>query len=122
MAKRLANRRRAKESEAVEISEKEQSKPRADLQSEAKGAAAKSHLLIVESPAKAKTIKKFLGRGFMIKASLGHVRDIPNRVKGRGKERFGIDFENGYQPIYAPIPERQKVLKELNAAAAKADL
>ncbi len=77
---------------------------------------------MVESPAKAKTIKKFLGPGFTIKASFGHVRDIPNRVKGKGRNRFGIDFENGYQPIYVPLPERQKVLKELEAAAAKTDI
>ena len=80
------------------------------------------HLLIVESPAKAKTIKKFLGCGFTVKASLGHVRDIPNRVKGKGRARFGIDFENGYQPVYTPIPERQKVLKDLAESAAKVGL
>lgn len=77
------------------------------------------HLLIVESPAKAKTIKKFLGAAFTVKASLGHVRDITS--KGRGKAAFGIDFENGYAPQYEPIKSREKVLKELREAAGKAD-
>ncbi len=77
------------------------------------------NLLVVESPAKAKTIKKFLGSDFAIKASMGHVRDIP--TKGRGKAAFGIDFENGYKPVYAPIKGREKVLKELATAAKKAE-
>jgi DNA topoisomerase-1 len=77
------------------------------------------NLLVVESPAKAKTIKKFLGRDFTVKASMGHVRDIPS--KGRGKKAFGIDFENRYEPAYEPIKGREKVLKELADAAEKAD-
>lgn len=77
------------------------------------------NLLIVESPAKAKTIKKFLGGSFTVKASMGHVRDITS--KGRGKDAFGIDFENGYAPRYEPLKTREKVLRELREAAAKAD-
>ena len=69
---------------------------------------AKKNLLIVESPAKAKTIKKFLGRKFSVKASMGHVRDIPS--KGRGKKSFGVDFDNKYEPTYEPIKGREKVL------------
>lgn len=80
----------------------------------------KKHLLIVESPAKAKTIKKILGSDFTVKASLGHVRDIPS--KGWGKAAFGIDFEHGYQPTYETIRGREKVLKELAAAAAESDV
>ncbi len=78
----------------------------------------KDNLLIVESPAKAKTIKKFLGGDFVVKASMGHVRDIPS--KGRDRSDIGIDFQNHYQPYYVPIDSREKVIKELRAAADKA--
>ncbi len=84
----------------------------------AKGSGARK-LLIVESPAKARTIGKFLGRDFFVKASMGHVRDIPTR--GRGQNAFGIDFENDYQPTYAPIKGREKTIKELSDAVEKAD-
>ncbi len=76
------------------------------------------NLLIVESPAKAKTIKKFLGADFTVKASMGHVRDIPSR--GRDRSDIGIDFQNHYQPYYVPIESREKVIKELRVAADKA--
>ncbi|MHC4873914.1 MAG: type I DNA topoisomerase [Planctomycetota bacterium] len=72
-------------------------------------------LVIVESPAKAKTIGKFLGKGYKIKASMGHVRDLVS--KGRGKARFGIDLENNYAPNYEPIKTREKTLNELKKAA-----
>ena len=78
-----------------------------------------NRLLIVESPAKAKTIKKFLGAGYTVKASMGHIRDIPS--KGRGKKRFGIDLDNNYTPNYEPIKTREKTLKDLESAAKKAD-
>ena len=55
-----------------------------------------SKLVIVESPAKAKTIKKYLGRGYEVMASMGHVRDLP-------KSRLGIDVENNFQPDYIDI-------------------
>ena len=77
-----------------------------------------SQLLIVESPAKSKTIGKFLGAAFTVKASMGHVRDIPS--KGRGRAAFGIDFDNRYQPAYEPIPDRKKVLGELRTASDRA--
>ncbi len=76
-------------------------------------------LVIVESPAKSKTIGKFLGKNFKIKASMGHVRDLAS--KGRGKERFGIDIENNYQPKYIPLKTREKTLNELKKAASDAD-
>ncbi|MDR1613527.1 MAG: type I DNA topoisomerase [Planctomycetota bacterium] len=78
----------------------------------------KDNLLIVESPAKAKTIKKFLGGDFVVKASMGHVRDIPSR--GRDRSDIGIDFQNRYRPYYVPIESREKVIKELRTAADKA--
>ncbi len=76
-------------------------------------------LVIVESPAKAKTIKKMLGRGYSVKASVGHIRDLDS--KGRGKKAFGIDFENKYEPRYIIIPGKVKTVEELREAADKAD-
>jgi DNA topoisomerase I len=72
------------------------------------------NLVIVESPAKAKTINKLLGSGFIVKASMGHVRDLPERS-------LGVDVEKGFAPQYVPIKGRAKILAELQAAAAKAD-
>ena len=71
-------------------------------------------LVIVESPAKAKTIKKFLGKDFDIKASVGHVRDLPQ--KG-----LGVDIHNKFKPEYVTIRGKEKVLKELRSAAKEAD-
>nr|WP_184747893.1 type I DNA topoisomerase [Spirochaeta isovalerica] len=75
-------------------------------------------LLIVESPAKAKTIKKILGRDFSVKASVGHIRDLKS---GRGKKAFGIDIENNYHPEYTIIKGKEKTVKELQKAASEAD-
>ncbi len=80
---------------------------------------AKKKLLIVESPAKAKTINKILGSDFTVKASMGHVRDL--RSKGRGKKTYGVDVENRYEPQYVVIKGREKTVEELKEAAAKAD-
>ena len=80
--------------------------------------AAGGKLVIVESPAKAKTIKKMLGRGWIVKASVGHIRDLES--KGRGKKAFGIDFDNNFEPRYVVIPAKKKTVDELKAAADKA--
>jgi DNA topoisomerase-1 len=71
-------------------------------------------LVIVESPAKARTIARFLGRNYVVKASMGHVRDLP-------KSQFGIDIENNFEPKYITIRGKGPVLKELRDAARKAD-
>lgn len=71
-------------------------------------------LVIVESPAKAKTIGKYLGRGYKVTASMGHVRDLPVST-------LGIDVENGYTPKYITIKGKQKLVKELKAEAKKCD-
>ena len=71
-------------------------------------------LVIVESPAKAKTIGKYLGRGYKVTASMGHVRDLPAST-------LGIDVENGYTPKYIAIKGKQKLVKELKAEAKKCD-
>jgi DNA topoisomerase-1 len=67
-------------------------------------------LVVVESPAKAKTINKYLGRDYKVLASMGHVRDLP-------KSKIGVDVEDGFKPDYVVIPERVKVIKELKEAA-----
>ena len=71
-------------------------------------------LIIVESPAKVKTIKKFLGPQYMVQASVGHVRDLPTGS-------LGVDEENGFTPQYVVIDAKKKVVSDLRAAAAKAD-
>src|SRR5687768_3159239 len=67
-------------------------------------------LVIVESPAKAKTIGKYLGRGYRVRATVGHVRDLPEK-------KIGIDIENGFEPEYVTIPGKEKTLAELRNAA-----
>jgi DNA topoisomerase-1 len=71
------------------------------------------NLVIVESPAKAKTINKYLGRDFQVKASMGHVRDLP-------KKRLGVDVKKGFQAEYEVLPTRKKVMEELKSAAGDA--
>ena len=71
-------------------------------------------LVIVESPAKAKTISKYLGRGYKVTASMGHVRDLP-------ASQLGIDVDNGFAPKYITIKGKQKLVKELKAEAKKCD-
>lgn len=69
-------------------------------------------LVIVESPAKAKTVNRYLGESFLVKASMGHVRDLP-------KKSLGVDIEQDFKPDYRVIPERKTVVSELQKAAAK---
>jgi len=69
--------------------------------------------VIVESPAKAKTIGKFLGKRYTVKASMGHVRDLP-------RSQFGVDVEHGFEPKYITIRGKGELLKELRTAAKKA--
>lgn len=72
------------------------------------------YLVIVESPAKAKTIEKYLGRNYKVLASVGHVRDLP-------KSKMGIDTENNYEPHYISIRGKGDVIKGLKSAAKKAE-
>ena len=71
-------------------------------------------LVIVESPAKSKTIGKILGSNYLIKASMGHVRDLAS--KG-----LGFDIENNFKPTFEVIPEKKKVITELNKTAKTVD-
>ena len=75
----------------------------------------KQTLVIVESPAKAKTIEKYLGPGFTVKASMGHLIDLP-------KSRMAIDVDNNFQPEYITVRGRAKILKELQKDAKKSDV
>ncbi len=71
-------------------------------------------LVIVESPAKAKTIAKYLGKDYTVKASVGHIMDLP-------KSKLGVDIENNFEPQYIQIKGKAPVVKELKSAAKKAD-
>lgn len=73
-----------------------------------------NNLVIVESPAKAKTIEKFLGDGYLVKSCFGHIRDL-------NKKGISIDIENGYAPIYEISEDKKKVVQELRSLAKKAD-
>ena len=73
-----------------------------------------SKLVIVESPAKAKTIQKYLGAGYEVIASMGHIRDLP-------KTLLGVDIEHGFKPRYVDIPGKSALIKQLKAMAADAD-
>ncbi|MFI3265665.1 MAG: type I DNA topoisomerase [Rikenellaceae bacterium] len=72
------------------------------------------NLIIVESPAKAKTIEKFLGKDFIVKSSFGHIRDL-------SKKKLGIDVENGFLPVYEVSADKKKVVAELEELANKAE-
>lgn len=72
------------------------------------------NLVIVESPAKAKTIEKYLGEGYTVKSSYGHIRDL-------AKKNLGIDIENGFEPVYEIDVAKKKLVAELQSAAKKAD-
>ncbi len=79
-----------------------------------KSGAEKKSLVIVESPAKAKTINKYLGSGYEVKASMGHVRDLPS--KG-----LNVDIENDFAPTYAVMPGKKRTVTSLKAAAKNCD-
>src|SRR3989344_1315498 len=71
-------------------------------------------LVIVESPSKAKTIGKYLGKDFEVKASVGHVRDLPKSSKK------AVDIEHGFTPHYEIVPGKEKIIDEIKKAAKKA--
>ena len=73
-----------------------------------------TNLVIVESPSKAKTIGRYLGPDYTVKASMGHLRDLP-------KSKMGIDFENGFKPDYRPLTNKKDIIDDLRSTAAKVD-
>jgi DNA topoisomerase I len=72
------------------------------------------NLIIVESPTKAKTITKYLGRGYTVMASVGHIKDLPT-------SKLGVDLENDFEPQYVTIKGKSKVLAEIKKKAEEAD-
>ena len=70
------------------------------------------NLVIVESPAKAKTIGKYLGKQYVVKASLGHVKDLP-------KKNLSVDVDNDFKPVYEVIEGKKKLIAELKTAAKR---
>src|SRR3954469_19434257 len=100
--KRAVKKSRSKKA-AVEYEDGEES---------AGGASARegSTLVIVESPAKAKTIGKYLGRGYRVRATVGHIMDLPEK-------KLGIDVDKGFEPELVPIPGKEKTIAELKSAS-----
>ncbi|MEG0035077.1 MAG: toprim domain-containing protein, partial [Oscillospiraceae bacterium] len=78
-------------------------------------AKSKTNLVIVESPAKAKTIEKYLGPNYSVVASMGHLRDLP-------KSTMGVDIENGFEPDYQPVKGREEVIADLQKRADNAGI
>src|SRR3989344_4913048 len=72
-------------------------------------------LIIVESPAKIKTLRKFLGPNYFFESSIGHIRDLPQK-------EFGIDIERDFEPKYITMPDKKEVIKKLQEAAKRADI
>ena len=70
-------------------------------------------LVIVESPAKARTIEKYLGSGYKVTASMGHLRDLP-------KSNMGVDIENGFEPQYIPVRDKKDLINELKKESKEA--
>ena len=85
-------------------------------------------LVIVESPAKAKTIAGYLGKEFVVESSIGHVRDLPHnaaeipaKYKAESWSRLGVDVDNGFQPLYVVDSRKKKVVSDLKAKLKNAD-
>src|SRR6056297_3234536 len=85
-------------------------------------------LVIVESPAKARTISKFLGGGFQVEASIGHVRDlpegkkdVPDKYRDEPWAYLGVDVDHGFEPLYIVPTDKKKQVSKLRAALKEAD-
>ena len=118
-AKPKATKPKAAAKAKAQDGDEPEAKKAAPKKARAAGAAASTggrgkHLVIVESPKKAKSINKFLGSGYVVKASMGHVRDLPKR-------KLGLDVLRGYTPSYEVMPTKKSTIDELKREAAKAD-
>src|SRR5439155_14425708 len=98
---------------AVKVTKKKSSTPKDKAPSTKSGQ--EKALVVVESPAKAKTIKKYLGNGFTVKASVGHVMDLP-------KSKMGVDIEHGFTPEYVIIRGKGKIISEIKKSAKSVDV
>src|SRR5579883_1422246 len=85
-------------------------------------------LVIVESPAKAKTIAGYLGSDFVVESSIGHIRDLPNNaseipaaLKGESWARLGVDVDHGFEPLYVVDSRKKRVVSDLKAKLKQAD-
>jgi len=86
-------------------------------------------LVIVESPAKARTISGYLGDGYVVESSIGHIRDIPAKAADAPKNlqdewrrtKYGVDVENGFKPLYVVSPEKRQQVTKLKRLLADAD-
>ena len=94
----------------------------------AKGGSAGTKLVIVESPAKAKTIGGYLGAGYVVEASIGHIRDLPRnaadippKYKGEAWARLGVDTDHDFEPLYVVSPDRKQQVSKLRALVKDAD-
>src|SRR6056297_3366028 len=86
-------------------------------------------LVIVESPTKARTIKRFLPKNYIVEASVGHVRDLPQSASDIPKDlkqeswaRLGIDVENGFKPLYVVPKGKSKIIRELKKKIKEVDM
>jgi len=111
---KAAPKSKAKGKASVELDEPDLEEEVDDEVENAKPRRRSGALVVVESPAKAKTIKKYLGAGYVVKASVGHVKDLP-------KKSIGIDIEHDFQPAYEVIDGKKKVLAEIKSAARNAE-
>lgn len=112
-AAKKATKKKATAKRAPTKARRSSAEPELPHDEDAARAAAGKALVIVESPAKAKTIGKYLGSGYAVKATVGHIRDLP--VKS-----IGIDPDNGFEPEYVTIPGKEKTVAELKSAAKTA--
>jgi DNA topoisomerase-1 len=115
------------ENSTLDMAKKSAKKPTAAKNAGAKTSAAGRALVIVESPAKARTIGKFLGRDFVIEASIGHVRDLPEgakqipaQYKGEPWSRLGVNVDDEFKPIYIVPPEKSEQVRKLKGLLKEA--
>lgn len=109
MAKAKTTKRKTTAKRATKATKARKTAPK-DLDEDVSSEPGTTSLVIVESPAKAKTIGKYLGRAYKVRATIGHVRDLPQK-------KMGIDIENGFEPDYVTIPGKEKTVAELKSAA-----
>lgn len=112
--KKTTETKTAKTSKTMKTADKKAANTKIKKSSSSKVKKAKKNLVIVESPAKANTIMKFLGKGYTVMASMGHVRDLP-------KSQLGVDIENDYEPKYITIRGKGELLSSLRKEAKNAD-